>query len=87
MNSPAFDDSTVIYADLMTRIDALLAIDPTNATVKESFDFLYAGDLDEWVKFANSVKLKLMIRQSETSNYNNGDVLSFVTSNSFLDNS
>ena len=43
--------------------------------------------MNEWVKFANSVKLKLMIRQSETSSYNNGAVLSFVTANTFLDNS
>ena len=74
INSPIFDNSTDIYADLMTRIDALLALDPTSSTVKESFDFLYAGDLNEWVKFANSVKLKLMIRQSETSSYNYDDI-------------
>lgn len=87
VNSPVFDSSTDIYADLMSRINTLLTLDPTNSFVKENFDFLYAGNLDEWVKFANSVKLKLMIRQSETSNYNNGAVLSFVAANSFLDSS
>jgi len=87
IKSPVFDKGEDIYADLMVRVDALLAIDPTSATVKPSFDFLYAGNLNQWVKFANSVKLKLMIRQSETSNYNNGTALSFVKSKTFLDTS
>ena len=38
----------------------------------------------KWKKFANSVKLKLMLRLSETSGYDNAKVLAFVKANDFL---
>lgn len=87
VNSPVFDSSNEIYADLLVRIDALLAMDTTELTVANSYDFIYEGDMAEWVKFANSLKLKLMIRLSETSNYNNADLVAFISNNSFLTNS
>ena len=87
IKSPVFDSSTDIYADLLLRIDALLAMDVTNVTIATKYDFMYAGDMQEWVKFAKSVKLKLLIRQSETSSYNNANVLTFITNNDFLTNS
>lgn len=85
ITSPVFDDGVDIYADLETRIDALLATDiSTLSIVDEDFDFVFAGDLTKWELFANSLKLKLMMRQSETSGYNNADVISFINSASFL---
>ena len=87
IKSPVFDNGTDIYADLMTRVDALLAIDPSDAYVVEKFDFIYGGEMTDWIKFTNSLKLKLMLRQSETSNYNNANTLSFVMNNEFLETS
>lgn len=87
IKSPVFDSSTDIYADLLLRIDALLAMDVASVTIVNKYDFMYAGDMQKWVKFAKSVKLKLLIRQSETSNYNNANVLTFITNNNFLTNS
>ncbi|WNH08081.1 SusD/RagB family nutrient-binding outer membrane lipoprotein [Thalassobellus suaedae] len=88
ITAPKFDASEEIYADLEKRIDALLTIDVSEfAQIDAKFDFIYAGDFDAWKKFANSLKLKLMMRQSETSNYNNSTVVSFVTNNLFIDES
>lgn len=75
---PVFDTGEAIYADLMVRIDALMTTDLTDVSVDEAFDFVYAGDMASWAKFAASLKLKLMLRQSETSGYDNAAVVSYV---------
>lgn len=82
--SPKFDKSEDIYADLMTRIEALSKVDLSNARVDGEYDFVYAGDLSKWELFANSLKLKLMLRVSETPGYDNAKTLAFVKSSNFL---
>ncbi len=81
---PKQDTGQEIYADLMKRIDALLQLDLTGANVDGGYDFIYEGDMNEWVKFANALKLKLMLRLSETQQYNNATVLSFIQSADLL---
>jgi len=88
IKSPKFDDSQEIYADLLNRVNSLLAIDTSELNIAStSFDFMYGGEMDEWKKFVTSVKLKLMIRLSETAGYDNSELLSFISNNSFLTNS
>jgi hypothetical protein len=56
---PAYDDAATVYADLLSRLNAdISALDPA----VESFgsaDLLYGGDVSAWIKFANSLKLKM----------------------------
>lgn len=85
--SPKFDKGEDIYSDLMTRIDELAKVDLNGAKVDGVYDFIYAGDLNKWKAFANSLKLKLMLRVSETSGYNNATTLAFVKANNFLTSS
>ena len=88
IKSPKFDNAEEIYKDLEARIDALLAIDiSTLNAIDKDFDFVFAGDFTYWEKFANSLKLKLMMRQSETPDYSNADVITFINSATFLDKS
>lgn len=58
---PKYDDGSAIYSDLISRVDAALAgLDPN----KESFgsaDLYYGGDVSAWIKFGNSLKIKLGI--------------------------
>lgn len=84
ISSPRFDAGDAIYADLEQRIDNLLAMDMTDASLDGKYDFIYNGDIDNWTRFANSLKLKLMIRQSETTGYNNAEALAFVQSADLL---
>lgn len=84
--SPKFDEGSIIYADLLARVDALIALNVSEATLPASYDFIYGGDLDQWKLFANSLKLKLMMRLSETSEYNNAAVVSFIESSEFIKN-
>lgn len=84
IDNPKFDNDQEIYADLITRIDQLIAMDLTGASIDKKFDFIFAGDMNQWKLFANSLKLKLELRQSETPGYNNASLLSFVANNEFL---
>jgi len=82
--SPAFNKGEEIYADLQKRIDEVLAKDYSTASINPEVDFIFEGDVHKWIQFGNSLKLKLMLRLSETSSYDNAKVLSFVSSADFL---
>jgi len=85
--NPVFDDGEAIYTDLLTRVNALLTIDPTAYEIDGDADFIYAGNMSDWESFAKSLKLKLMIRLSETPGYDNAAALSFIEANTLLTNS
>ena len=60
-----FDKGSDIYADLFKRLDEALAKDfsaKTN-TNPGSADLIFNGDIDSWKAFANTLKLKLALRQ------------------------
>ena len=63
--NPVYDNGDVIYADLLTRIDAALEKGETELTdgQKES-DNVFGGDYQSWVDFANTLKLKMYLRMS-----------------------
>ncbi|MDR3367477.1 MAG: SusD/RagB family nutrient-binding outer membrane lipoprotein [Prevotellaceae bacterium] len=77
---PKQDKGENIYADLLARVNSLLEVDLSEASVDETYDFIYEGDFEKWKQFAYSLKLKLLLRVSETAGYNNAAVLSFVES-------
>lgn len=76
--SPKQDKQQDIYVDLLKRIDDLLAVDLSGSSIDGKQDLIYAGDLSEWYKFASTLKLKLLLRLSETDQYNNSAVLSYI---------
>ncbi len=60
---PVFDDDVAIYNDLFTRLDAAinsLSQNSDNAGLGNA-DLFYGGDLEKWLKFANSLKLRMGI--------------------------
>lgn len=62
---PKFDDGDVIYTALLAEIDAALAKDYTTIplTVKQAnTDFVFGGDMEQWTRFANTLKLKMYLR-------------------------
>ncbi len=85
--SPKFDTGKEIYTDLLKRIDKLVQQDVSKMYVSEKFDFMFAGNMNKWKQFVNSLKLKLNIRLSETGQYNNATLLNFVKNNEFLTSS
>lgn len=65
--NPAYDDAATIYSSLLTRIDAAYA---TFDDESESFggaDLIYGGDVEAWMKFAQSLKLKIGINLGDVA--------------------
>jgi hypothetical protein len=62
---PAYDDGkTVVYPDLMLQLDAAIAMISTTAVNPGASDIIFGGNMDSWKKFANTIKLRLAVRQS-----------------------
>ncbi|MDT0684856.1 SusD/RagB family nutrient-binding outer membrane lipoprotein [Autumnicola psychrophila] len=63
---PVYDNDEVIYEDLISRlesVDALLSAGQGYTTA----DVIYGGDMDQWLKFANSLSLRLGMRISQSN--------------------
>lgn len=67
--TPNFDSAdTVIYPGLVTILDeALSDLELAEASEVGEDDFIFEGDISKWKKFANSLKLRILMRTSEVS--------------------
>ena len=65
---PKYDKQQAIYEDLITQIDAGIAAfkgAPSDVYVpKATEDIMYAGNVTKWIKFANTLKLRILLHQS-----------------------
>ncbi len=69
-STPAYDDAKDIYMDLYTTLDeAVSKINGAglNAENPGNYDAIFNGDMGMWVKLANTLKLKLLVRASSSS--------------------
>jgi len=82
--NPKFDEGDSIYQNLLSNIDTALSKDFMSSTnsVPGNQDLVFKGNLNNWIEFANTLKLKMYLRMvnanpSEaeagiTAMYNNG---------------
>ncbi|MHA6250172.1 SusD/RagB family nutrient-binding outer membrane lipoprotein [Pontibacter sp. CAU 1760] len=56
---PKYDNAKAIYNDLFDRLNAAIALMKPSAGSFGSADLVYDGNVAQWMKFANSLKLKL----------------------------
>ncbi|RAJ19990.1 SusD/RagB-like outer membrane lipoprotein [Gelidibacter algens] len=65
---PAYDDDKAIYdaiyEELNVAIDMITNASPDSKTV--STDIILGGDMNKWQKFANTLKLRMLLRQVNT---------------------
>ncbi|HKJ03598.1 MAG TPA: SusD/RagB family nutrient-binding outer membrane lipoprotein [Longimicrobiales bacterium] len=61
----AYDTQEAIYGGLLASLEAAVAmISPAGPTISQG-DLIYQGNMDQWRKFANSLRLRVAIRLSE----------------------
>ena len=60
--APKYDDAATIYADLMSRAVAAKVMLGGSGDGFTNADFVLAGDKDAWLKFANSLIIKIGVR-------------------------
>ena len=68
--TPKYDPAATIYQDLVAKLTAAIAaIDGAKEAdaLTSSSDPLFKGDMTKWKKFANTIKLRLLIRMSGVS--------------------
>jgi hypothetical protein len=74
--SPTYDKAADIYKDLIVQLNgAIDDINKTTASVTPTFtpqavgaeDVVFAGNMTRWKKFANSLKLRILLRESQTN--------------------
>jgi hypothetical protein len=68
--TPVYDNGTAIYDDLMKQLDAAIVLiqgAPASSLVPGAGDIVFNGTMSSWLKFANTLKLKLAIRQTNIS--------------------
>jgi len=58
--TPVYDDGLTVYKDLIARLNAdIAAIDPSQGSFTEDQDNIYQGNVDQWLKFANTLRLRM----------------------------
>jgi hypothetical protein len=67
IQNPKYDAQSAIYTDLLARLEAATArIDPSADVTFAAGDLIYGGDMAKWEKFANSLRLRIAMRMSNT---------------------
>ncbi len=66
--TPGYDDGELIYDDLIVQLDKALSKDfntpsSTLTDFQKKQDIIFSGDLARWIEFANTLKLKIYLRQ------------------------
>ncbi|WP_191860600.1 SusD/RagB family nutrient-binding outer membrane lipoprotein [Hanstruepera ponticola] len=80
-STPAYDNDQAIYRRLITEIDEAIALINNNTVTTlpvGAEDVIFGGDMNQWIKMANTLKLRILMRQAtlaetdgETASYLN----------------
>jgi len=90
--TPEYDDAATIYAALAADLDKALADINAGQTAAiaptplGSYDVVFGADMNKWKQFANTVKLRLVIRGGSKVNFANKsfDAAGFLTTNALI---
>jgi len=65
-DSVPYDPQDKIYADFFSRLDGAIAVltPLAGSNAYGTYDLIYQGDVSHWIKFANSLRLRLALRVS-----------------------
>lgn len=65
--TPKYDDAQGIYEDLIVQLTAAITLidNATDQDEPDADDAMFGGDMTKWKKFANTVKLRILVRQSD----------------------
>lgn len=65
--TPAYDDDKQIYRTLLSEIDTAVQMfydADANDIELSNTDVMFQGNVNKWIRFANTLKLRLLLRQS-----------------------
>ena len=80
---PAYDQASAIYADLLVQITDginLIKAADVNANPKiATADIMFGGSKTLWAKFGNTLKLRILMHQSQMSGFNPAAAITTIT--------
>ncbi|TAN10811.1 MAG: SusD/RagB family nutrient-binding outer membrane lipoprotein [Chitinophagaceae bacterium] len=71
--SPKYDDAATVYKDLFSQVDSGIALIQTASgsnytstlAADAPFDIMFGGNTSEWMQFANTLELKMLLNLSQ----------------------
>jgi Starch-binding associating with outer membrane len=88
IKTPKYDDAKTIYEDLIKKIDEAIVLIKSSGSLSPAdtkFDIMFGGNKTRWLKFANTLKLRVLIRQTEITGraaYIQSEIAKIVTEGS-----
>ena len=80
--SPAYDEQEVVYAGILNMLDtANVLLSAGTGDIPAAADIVYGGDKDGWLKYANSLKFRCLMRISAAPGMNVAADLQDLVSN------
>ena len=66
--TPAYDDAETIYKSVIEDLGVAVNLINNSASAEDpgTQDILFEGHMDYWVEFANSIRLRMLVRMSNT---------------------
>jgi len=67
--TPKYDDAKTVYTDLLKRVaDDIGKLTTANGSFSSSEDVVYKGSVAKWIKFANSLRMKMGMLLADSDN-------------------
>ncbi|MCP9201456.1 SusD/RagB family nutrient-binding outer membrane lipoprotein [Gramella sp. GC03-9] len=77
--TPSYDDDAQLYSNILGLLDEGLANLSADSSISVGEDdFIYQGEISNWIKFGNMLKARYLNHFSETGSYDPAAVLSAV---------
>ncbi len=78
---PKYDTQQEVYEGLMATLDeAVATLKGENDAIDAVYDLIYKGDRSKWIKFANSLKLRMLMRSYTAFGDKQGQLEAIATS-------
>jgi len=88
LNYPKYDDGKTVYAGIIKKIDSGIAAikgAPADAiSFPKGYDVMFGGDMGKWVRFANTVKLRIVMNLTQTDEATTKSALNGLGTGDFL---
>jgi len=84
--TPKYDDAATIYQALVAKLTAAVTmINATSFPSNEPSDIMFNANASRWKQYANTIKLRLIVRRSNVAGYNAAADIATISGDGFID--